>query len=276
MSTIMRCTIPGLLAITVAGSAMAQESRTEVACDDHWTGGNPASSAVCEIRELTLTQEESLQIDGSPNGSVTVTGSDRNEIQVRAHVRSWDRDQDTARGRLDQIEIATDREIKAHGPQVRNSWWRFGRQDGGWNVDLEIMAPYDTDLWIESVNGAIAIAAIRGHIDAETVNGSISLTRVSAGARGSTVNGGISAELEGDTIDGDALDLRTVNGGILLRIPEHFSARLDVETVNGGVSSDFPVTREGNRNREISATLGSGGALIRARTVNGGVQIRQL
>jgi DUF4097 and DUF4098 domain-containing protein YvlB len=70
--------------------------------------------------------------------------------------------------------------------------------------------------------------------------------------------------------------MRTVNGGVVMRIPEDFSARLDVETVNGGVDSDFPVTREGRRNGEVSATLGSGGPLIRARTVNGGVQIRQL
>ena len=131
------------------------------------------------------------------------------------------------------------------------------------------MAPHDTDLWIESVNGGVTVTAMRGHVDIETTNGGISLTDVSATVRGRTVNGGISAELAGDTIDGDTFDLRTTNGGIVMRIAEDFSARLDVETVNGGVRSDFPVTREGRRNREVSATLGNGGPLIRARTVNG-------
>lgn len=276
MSTITRFTVAGLLAITAASSSVAQESRTEVTCDDDRIGGNQSNVHVCESRAFTLTQEESLQINGSPNGSVSVTGWDRNEFQVRAQVRSWDRDEDAARNRLDEIEIDTDGVIDSYGPNASGSWWPFGRRNGGWNVSFEIMAPHDTDLWVESVNGRITVADMQGHLDVETTNGSINLTNVSATVLGRTVNGSITTELAGDTFDGDILDVRTINGRIVIRIPEDFSARLDVETVNGNVSSDFPVNREGRRNREISATWGSGGPLIRARTVNGGVQIRQL
>ena len=276
MSAITRFTAAGLLTVASASTVLAQGSRSEVACDDDWVGGNRSTVSVCESREFTLTPEESLQVNGSPNGSVSVTGWDRDEIQVRAQVRSWDRDEDLARDRLDQIEIDTDGVIRAHGPDVRDSWWPFGRHRGGWNVSFEIMAPYDTDLWVDSVNGRIVVADMRGQMDVETTNGGISLTNVSATVRGRTVNGGISAELSDDTFDGDVFDVRTTNGGIVMRIPGDFSARLDVETVNGGVRSDFPVTREGFRNREVSATLGSGGPLIRARTVNGGVQISRL
>lgn len=274
MSTITRLAVPGLLAIAGASAADAQ-SRTEVACDDDWIGGNRAIH-VCESRELTLTPQDLLQIDGAPNGSVSVTGWGRNEVHVRALVRSWDRDEEAARDRLEEITIDTDGVIRARGPEVNRSWWPFGRSTGGWNVDFEIMAPDDTDLWIESVNGLVSVADMRGNVDAETVNGGISLANVSADVRGRTVNGGISAEFADGAFDGDTVDVRTVNGGVVMRIPEDFSARLDVETVNGGVDSDFPVTREGRRNGEVSATLGSGGPLIRARTVNGGVQIRQL
>ena len=276
MFAITRLTVPALLAFVGAGAAVAQGSPADLACDDNWSGGNRSRVNLCEVREFTLPRQDSLQIEGSPNGGVRVTGWDRDEIQVRAQVRSWDRDEETARERLDQIEIDTDGELSASGPQVRSSWWPFGRRNGGWNVSFEVMAPYDTDLWIESVNGGIAVAAMRGSVEAETVNGGISLADVTATTRGRTVNGGISAELAGSTIDGETLDLRTVNGGIVIRIPEDFSARLDIETVNGGVRSDFPVTREGDGNREVSGTLGSGGPLIRARTVNGGVQIRKL
>jgi hypothetical protein len=275
MSAITRFAVPGLLAIAGAGGVDAQ-SRSEVACDDDWIGGNRSNVHVCESRELTLTPEDVLEVDGTPNGSVSVTGWGRNEILVRALVRSWGRDEETARDRLDEIAIDTDGVLRAYGPEVRSSWWPFGRRDGGWSVDFEIMAPDDTSLWIESVNGRISVAGMRGNLDAETVNGGISLADVSADVRGRTVNGGISAEFADAAFDGEIFDLRTVNGGIVMRIPEDFSARLDVETVNGGVDSDFPVTREGPRNREVSATLGSGGPLIRARTVNGGVQIRQL
>jgi Toastrack DUF4097 len=275
MSTIMRFTVPALLAVAAAGSVTAQ-SRTEVACDDDWIGGDRRSIDICESRELALPPEELLEIDGGPNGSVRVTGWDRNEIQVRAKVRSWDSDEDAARDRLDEISIDTDGVLRARGPYVQNSWRFFGRRNGGWSVSFEIMAPYDTDLGIESVNGLIAVTDIRGDLDVEAVNGGISLTNVSASVRGRTVNGGIMAVLTDDTFEGDRFDVRTTNGGVVLRIPDDFSARLDIETVNGGVDSDFPVTREGRGNREVSGTLGTGGPLIRARTVNGGVQIRKL
>jgi hypothetical protein len=277
MTTITRLGVPALLAVAGAGLVLAQTSGTESACDDGWPGGGNRSTVnVCETREFTLPREDSLQIDGSPNGSVSVTGWDRDEIRVRALVRSWARDEDAARARLDEIQIDTQGELRAHGPQAGNTWWPFGRRDGGWNVSFEIMAPQSTDLWIETVNGRIEVSAMRSHVDAETTNGGISLTDVAATVRGRTVNGGISAELAGSAIAGEALDLRTTNGGIVMRIPADFSARLDVETVNGGIQSDFPVTREGPRKREVSGTLGNGGPLIRARTVNGGVQIRRL
>lgn len=273
MSTITRLGVPVLLTFAAAGFAAAQGSRSDSPCDDGWSGGNRSTVSVCEIRELTLARQDSMQIDGSPNGSVSVTAWERDEIQVRAKIRSWDREEAAARTRLDQIEIDTDGRIRADGPQVQNSWRLFRRSNGGWTVNFEIMAPKDIDLWVESVNGGITVTSMQGQIDVETTNGGISLVDVSARTRGRTVNGGINAELAGDTIDGDAVDLRTTNGGIVLRIPEEFSARLDVRTVNGGVSSDFPVTRDGYGNRDVSATLGNGGPLIRARTTNGGVRI---
>ena len=276
MFKITHFAVPGLLAIAGVGIAVGQGGRSEVACDDGWRDGNRSRIHVCELREFTLTPDESLQVNARPNGSVSVTGWDRNEIQIQAQVRSWGRNEDEVRARLDEIAIDTDGVLHAYGPSVRNSWWPFGRNRGGWNVSFEIMAPYATDLWLESVNGRIEVADMRGQLDAETTNGGISLSNVSASVRGRTVNGGISAVFADEGFDGDMLDVRTTNGGIVVRIPENFSARLDVETVNGGVRSDFPVTREGRRNREVSATWGEGGPLIRARTVNGGVQIRRL
>ncbi|HEY5565714.1 MAG TPA: hypothetical protein VIM81_00530, partial [Gammaproteobacteria bacterium] len=77
----------------------------------------------------------------------------------------------------------------------------------------------------------------------------------------------------GDTWEGEGLDLRTTNGGVRLRIPDDYSARLETGTVNGGVDIDFPVTVQGRIGRELSTTLGEGGPLVRAETTNGGVRV---
>jgi len=102
------------------------------------------------------------------------------------------------------------------------------------------------------------------------------LRRVGGNVHGGTTNGGLVVELNGDRWDGEALDVKTTNGGITMSVPENYSAHLETGTVNGNVSVDFPVTVQGRITRELSVNLGSGGATVRALTTNGGVKLRRL
>jgi DUF4097 and DUF4098 domain-containing protein YvlB len=101
----------------------------------------------------------------------------------------------------------------------------------------------------------------------------VHLTRVGGDVRGRTTNGGVDVELEGSTWDGEGLDVETSNGGVKLAIPANYSANLETGTVNGRLNVDFPVTVQGRLDKNINATLGSGGPPIRVRTSNGGVRI---
>ena len=116
---------------------------------------------------------------------------------------------------------------------------------------------------------------MKGRLDLGTTNGGIHLTEVAGNVRAETTNGGVSATLSGTTWDGEGLDLRTTNGSVTLEIPKGYNARLETGTTNGGFSIDFPITVQGSLGRRISTTLGSGGPVIRATTVNGGVRIRE-
>ena len=105
------------------------------------------------------------------------------------------------------------------------------------------------------------------------MNGGISIAGVAGNVHGRTTNGGVTATLRGDAWDGAGLDLRTTNGGVRIRVPDDYSARLETRTVNGGIDIDFPVTVTGRIGKEISTTLGKGGALVRAETTNGHVRV---
>jgi hypothetical protein len=61
-------------------------------------------------------------------------------------------------------------------------------------------------------------------------------------------------------------------------VPQHFSAQLEAETRNGSIHSDLPmVVPASNRpERHVSTALGSGGAMLRITTTNGGVNIKRL
>jgi len=256
-----------LAAVFVAfvGNASAQEPAN---CDkqNNWWGwrGGPNGHA-CEVRDLTARAGGVLSVDAGNNGSISVAGENRRDVQVRAVVQAWAFDDAEAQRIANAVKITTDGIVKAEGPQ------QAGRT--GWSVSYYVTAPRDTDLKLETNNGSIAVAEVRGDLDFNATNGSISLDSVAGNVHGRTTNGGVDATLTGNTWEGEGLDLRTTNGGVRLRVPEDYSARLETGTVHGGIDVDFPVTLTGRISREFSTTLGKGGPVVHISTTNGGVRI---
>ena len=223
----------------------------------------------CEIREQTLALSGgAIAIDGKQNGGVSVKGWDQNQVLVRARVQTGAPTAGEAQGLSRQIRIETGgAKIFASGPEMR--------KDYNWNVSYEVFVPRRADLSIETHNGGIAIADVNGRIDFTALNGGVVLRRVGGAVRGSTTNGGLVIELTGDRWDGDSMDVSTTNGGIVMSVPENYSANLQTGTVNGSVSVDFPVTVQGRINKQIAVNLGSGGAMVKAMTTNGGVHLKR-
>lgn len=271
--------IPVLL-IPMSGRAQAPATQLECGRDGGFHGGHGQHSGLlgwfrrddrfqsCEIREQTLAATGELVVDARQNGGVRVTGWDRDDVLVRAAVRAWGEDEDEARELAKQVEIRTDGgKIRADGPE--QNWNR-----AAWTVSYEIFTPHETDLDIESINGGIVLADVGGEIDFDTTNGGVSLEAIAGDVRGRTTNGGVDIRLTGETWTGDQLDVGTTNGGVRLHVPESYSARLEAHTTNGGINIDVPVRVQGQLSRrDVSATLGEGGPLLRVRTTNGGVHV---
>jgi DUF4097 and DUF4098 domain-containing protein YvlB len=129
---------------------------------------------------------------------------------------------------------------------------------------------------LEANNGGIVIADVQGTVNFNGVNGGVVLKRVGGNVHGATTNGGLVVELSGDRWNGESLDVETTNGGIVMSVPENYSAHLETRTVNGSLDIDFPVTVPGRITKELTVDLGSGGATVRAVTTNGGVKIKRL
>jgi hypothetical protein len=251
------------VALLAAAAATAQDGS---GCDDGWRGWRTGPNArFCETRELTVPARGELTIDGGDNGGIEVVGESRRDVRVVAIVQAWGRDDAEAQRIANAVVVRTDGVVRAEGPG------EFSR--GGWSVSYEILAPREIDLELTTQNGGISVANVRGELELEARNGGISVDSVAGNVRGRTTNGGVEARLSGDSWEGTGLDLETTNGGIRLRVPEDYSARLETRTVNGNVDIDFPVTVQGSIGRSIATTLGDGGALVRAVTTNGGVRV---
>jgi len=262
--------IAALVASTgIAGLAQKDKVKEKsLTCrEDNWASDRLVNN--CEIREQTLALSGgTIAVDGKPNGGVSVKGWDQNQVLVRARVQTAAPTAAEAEALGRQVRVETSgAKIFASGPE--------NRRDYNWNVSYEVFVPRRADLSLETTNGGIAIADVNGRIDFNAMNGGVVLKRVGGMVRGSTMNGGLVVELAGERWDGDSLDVSTTNGGVILSVPENYSANLQTGTVNGSVSVDFPITVQGRINKQIAVNLGSGGPMVKAMTTNGGVHLKR-
>src|SRR5215216_999118 len=67
-------------------------------CEGRGGWGNDDRERYCEVREKTLSARSgTITVDGGQNGGIQVTGWDRNEVLVRAIVRTQGEDEAEAR-----------------------------------------------------------------------------------------------------------------------------------------------------------------------------------
>jgi hypothetical protein len=252
----------------VAAFAQRDKDRSLTCRENNWYNDRLVSN--CEIREQTLAPSGgTIAIDGKQNGGISVKGWDQNQVLVRARVQAGAPSAAEAEALGKQVRIETSgSKIQATGPE--------SKRDYHWDVSYEVFVPRRADLSLETHNGGIAIADVNGRIDFSALNGGVVLKRVGGAVRGSTTNGGLMIELAGDRWDGESMDVSTTNGGVIIAVPENYSAHLETGTVNGGVNTDFPVTVKGQMTKQIALNLGSGGATVRAMTTNGGVHLKKL
>jgi hypothetical protein len=257
------------LSLGLAGLALAQQQDNQQRnLDCEGSRHNDRQVSHCEMKEWTVGATGRIAVDGRQNGGISVKGWSRSDVLVRARLESWADTEGEAQAVVNQIQVQTGGEIRAEGPSQSRGH--------NWSVSYEVFVPHKTDLSLKAHNGGISIADVGGQIDFDAVNGGVTLKRLAGNVSGHTTNGGLAIELAGNRWDGAQMDVRTTNGGVSMKVPANYSARLETGTVNGGVKLDFPITVQGDIRRNLSVDLGAGGPLVRATTTNGGITIKRL
>jgi DUF4097 and DUF4098 domain-containing protein YvlB len=260
-----------LAVISLSGSVVfAQDKAEKTKRDFCYNYGNYNGDKVVhhEVREMTLPVTNLLTVDGRRNGGISVKGSERADVLVRACVQTWGTSEESARALAKEINIETSSVIR-----VGNT------TEEGWAVSYEIYVPRVMNLKLTTHNGGIGINGVEGNIEFEAHNGGVSLNDLAGNVKGKTRNGGLNVKLSGNSWKGAGLDVETTNGGIHLSLPENYSARIETGTVNGGFRSDISGLKieedenDRRRNRRISIDFNGGGAPVRVITTNGGVKI---
>jgi len=184
---------------------------------------------------------------------------------------------------------------------------------GGWrghSPEITIVTPTETDLALSSGDGALAIAGLRGNLDAHTGDGAISADNIAGAIRLTTGDGSVQlhhsegtlfattgdgsmsldgrfSQFEARSGDGSiqlhlapgstltsASSISTGDGSIALNLPHDFRAEVDASTGDGSIASSIPLltTTSGRRNR-VHGTMNGGGPTLRLHSGDGSIAL---
>ncbi len=227
-------------------------------------------AAPCYAFDEVFQQTYALPPGGSfqlqnVNGSVRVSGWERNQVEVRAVKSARRNPNDLARVRI---------EVEARADSVAVAT-RYAEDTGvDVTVEYEIHVPHRVRLdRVATVNGAVRVSGVEARGELRSVNGNVEVFDSSGRLSARTTNGNVRMELRQLESSG-SMAVETVNGSVLLALPANAGAELDVRSVNGDFRSELPVNVQGSLDfRAFQGRLGPGGSLIRIRTVNGGIRV---
>jgi DUF4097 and DUF4098 domain-containing protein YvlB len=145
---------------------------------------------------------------------------------------------------------------------------------------------------VKSVSGGITLDGVTGDVDANTVSGTVEAQGINGKLNFNTVSGdltlaegwlerldvnGVSGDVTAD-LDLDPLggmQVTTVSGEVMLRLPAEADARVNLHSVSGDVRSEFAELRRSSApaSRSVSGSLGAGSGQVSVTTMSGRVML---
>ena len=145
---------------------------------------------------------------------------------------------------------------------------------------------------VKSVSGGITLDGVAGDVDANTVSGAVEAQGINGKLNFNTVSGdltlaegwlerldvnGVSGDVTAD-LDLDPLggmQVTTVSGEVMLRLPAEADARVNLHSVSGDVRSEFAELGRSSApaSRSVSGSLGAGSGQVSVTTMSGRVML---
>jgi len=207
-----------------------------------------ASSANAEqyLKSYTVTGRPDVHVQAD-NGGVHISSSNGStvEFSVKYDKSDWG-DDSNAGPHIDSKQNGNRVELTAlTGAQ---GWFGFAHNR---RLSIEIHMPKDSDLQVQTSNGAIDVSSLNGNLSVHSSNGGIRASDLSGKIDIGSSNGGIDLEaLKGTT------KVSTTNGGIK---GSNLDGQCELSTTNGSV-------RVAGRFDGLDVSSGNGSVVVRAET----------
>jgi hypothetical protein len=201
------------------------------------------------------------------NGAVKIETSDSNKAEVFIERTAASQDA------LDRRKVLIDADansLRIHGEKGDGSLIaRLFGSSAGERVTLKL--PRQIALSAKGVNGAFVTSDIDGAVEMSGINGRVQIGSAAGRATFKGINGNMVVGLK--KLDTDGVTLNGINGNIELQLAPDVNADFDAHGMNGNVVSDLPnVEIDKNKRGSYSGRIGSGGAGISAKGINGNIR----
>ena len=231
-----------------------------------------------------------LTLVGPPEGSITIEGWARNELEISAEIQlradteadlallaavnTFVLDEDANHLRV----LSTGTHDKAF---MRSVAKKFPKTLLGlpWRIDYKIHVPFAIDLDINAGRGPVSIDGVEGNIQLSAAN-SVANLKLTGGTVSATIAiGTVKLEIPARSWRGNGAELRVAAGDITVEIPTGFSGDFDAEVLRSGkIDASFEElgrTSQGVDPRKMSARSGAGGATFKLTVGDGVIVIKK-
>lgn len=258
-------------------------------------------TAMSAQRSRTITKADgfdfgaggTVAITGAPQGSITITGSQTNRIEIMAtielHARS-DSDLDklaeiTGFVTDESMSRAVITTIGTHAKQLlKKAGKKLPKDLEGlpFRVDYVISVPKYCDLEIDGGIGNLNIKGVEGSLFANLIESNATVELVSGTSNLTIGKGSADVSLAAKGWRGRSASINLGSGDLTVHLPTNLSADLDAVVVKSGtIKNDFPNLKPRDRHtpftdRTILAKAGVGGPSVKFSVGDGSLTLLPL
>ena len=238
---------------------------------------------------LRLGYGGSVTIIGAPEGSITIEGWPRSEVELRANIELQAETEDDLNRLAIVNGVLVDRDLnhvrilttgtydKVFMKRVAKN---FPKKLLGlpWKIDYRIKVPAATDLEINAGRGAVSLTGVEGAINLSAIESQTNLTLIGGHVIAIVASGNVDAKILGRSWRGSGVDIRVGTGDLKVQLPVGFNAHIDADVLRVGRIEDnygALVSREGPgiTDRIVRAQTGAGGPIIKFMVGDGVIRI---
>ncbi len=259
----------------------------------------PQATPAPQLKRTTTRRESkrlgyggSVTIYGAPEGSVTVEGWSRDEVEVTAEVeQTADTEENLSRlAALNTFAVDDDlNHVRVMTVGLHDRKYARRAAKGlpkhllamPWKVDYKLKVPAAVDLEINAGRGVLVVSGVEGGLRINAGGGGESLFALAGGDVEATVaNGPVTVRVPGRSWRGRGFRLRLASGDLTVELPVGFSGDVDAEVLRAGrIDNAYPGLAPRERTtpteRSLQGRAGNGGATLSFTVGDGTLRLTQ-